>query len=91
MRTTKVYRNGYEFQICLERPFFRFKGGKRIKGGPVTPAPVPTPVAVDEDVEARDRDRRRQRVMAAGRQGTILTENTGTDSSKASLLGRSSS
>ena len=63
------------------------KGAKQ----PVKQSPVPTPMAVDEDVKARDRDRRRQRVMAAGRQGTILTENTATDSGKASLLGRSSS
>ena len=55
---------------------------------PPKPSPAPTPTQIDEEMKAKDRARRRQRLTAAGRQGTILTEQT---TGSATLLGRSAS
>ena len=52
------------------------------------PTPAPRPGSVGTETTQKDRDKRRQRVMAAGRQGTILTQGlplTG----NSTLLGRS--
>lgn len=69
-----IYRNGYEFQVAYERPWLRFKGGAKRAVMPPPPPPAPTPTEVDEDVKQKDVARRRQRMRAAGRGGTILTE-----------------
>lgn len=88
MKTITIYRKHYEFQVCPEEPFWRFKGASRPK--PPTPiAPVPTPRQLDEDVKLKDQARRRQRIAAAGRGGTILTEGQSLASGSATLLGRS--
>lgn len=62
--------------------------GTKKAEAPAPVSPAPTPASVDEDVQRREMDRRRQRIVAAGRQGTILTQGqplTG----NATLLGRS--
>jgi len=87
MKTIKIERNGYLFQIFPDQPFLRFKGAKPKAPAPI--APVPTPREVDEDVKRKEEDRRRQLIAQAGRGGTILTQGQGLASGNASLLGRS--
>ena len=70
--------------------FYRFKGGKgKVPKPPPPPAPAPMPGQIDEKARQKDQDRRRQRIVAAGRQGTILTEGQTLSSGSSSILGRS--
>jgi hypothetical protein len=87
--TIKIYRNGYEFQVCSDNPFLRFKGSKAKAPAPI--APVPTPKELDENVLLQDRDRRRQKIAQAGRAGTILTQGQPLTKATGTILGRSSS
>ena len=64
------------------------KGGKMPKPAP-PPAPTPMPGKIDEKARQKDQDKRRQRIVAAGRQGTILTEGQTLSSGSSSILGRS--
>ena len=69
----------------------RFKGGKG--GGrsrpPPPPPPVPQHVSLDPEVQQKLRDKRRQRLIASGRESTILTQSASLNQNE-SLLGRSS-
>jgi len=56
-----------------------------------TPTPIqraPTPSKQQTEYEQKNADARRQRIIANGRQGTLLTETVNTASGKASKLGR---
>ena len=88
MKTKKVLRNGYEFQVPFYHEDFRWrlKGAKAKAPPPV--AVAPTPRELDEDVRLKDQARRRQRISAAGRGGTILTQGQSLSSGNATLLGR---
>ncbi len=90
MSIIKIERNGYEFQYCPEHPTWRFKGASKPKA-PKPLAPVATPVQIDEEVRQKDRDKRRQRLLAAGRQGTILAGGLAREGGNATILGRSTS
>jgi hypothetical protein len=72
-----VYRNGYEFQIDLERPFIRFKG-KSSKMPPVQ-ATAPQPVAASDIVAeaAIAKARRRSGYEKTIITGELDTKNTG--------------
>jgi hypothetical protein len=69
---------------------YRYKGGSGRVRIPPSPPPSPTPTQLDEEFQSKERAKRRQRITAAGRAGTILTEQTGPTLGDASLLGRSS-
>ena len=49
---------------------------------------APTPSKQQTEYEQKNADARRQRILANGRQGTLLTETVNTASGKASKLGR---
>ena len=79
------------FQFDPNHPLCVFFGGSgKTAKAPAASAPAATVRSIDEDVKQRDRDKRRQRIVASGRQGTILTEGQPLGQS-ATLLGRSSS
>ena len=66
------------------------KGASKPKP-PALIAPVATPVQIDEEARQKDRDKRRQRILAAGRQGTILAGGQSRAEGNATILGRSTS
>ena len=86
IKTTKVYRSGYEFQICLSHKRWRFKGG----GGKLPPAPAPVPKKVEVDVAAAEKEERDLAAKRRGRARSILTRDLDfgrAETSKAELLG----
>jgi len=56
MKTIKIYRNNYEFQVCKEYPLLRFKGGSPVK----PPPPPPPPPVPDEAPESKEFARRKR-------------------------------
>ena len=60
MKTTTMYQNGYEFQVSIEQPFLRFKGGGKAKMPPVPP-PQAIPDTGPEPAEQAMKNRPRSR------------------------------
>ncbi len=87
---TKIYRNGYWFQIDPKRPFVKFLGGG--EGKPKLPPvsdPIPTPEEIDIQALKKGEAERRGIRARRGRGGTILTEATlgTTTTAKSPILG----
>ena len=76
----KVLRNGCEFQINTEHPFWRYKGG-----GSVKPPPVAAPPAIpDKSIDVEDEARKK---LPRGRKDTFLTGDLVPVTDKKKLLG----
>jgi len=87
----------FDFDInkYFDKKSYRYFGGgaKAPKIQALEPAATPiqhapTPSKNQEEFEQKNADIRRQRIMAKGRQGTMLTSLVNEEIGKASLLGR---